>query len=74
MYGPVFTPFFIYYYYYHYYVFFGGGGGGGGGLSSAGSFQLQSRKRSHGKAIGCCSLQELQKLIVHKEKTQENTV
>ena len=72
MYGPVFTPFFIYYYYYHYYVFFLGGGGGG--LSSAGSFQLQSRKRSHGKAIGCCSLQELQKLIVHKEKTQENTV
>ena len=30
MYGPVFTPFFIYYYYYHYYVFFGGGGGGEG--------------------------------------------
>ena len=56
-------------------LFWGGGvGAGGGGLSSAGSFQLQSRKRSHGKAIGCCSLQELQKLIVHKEKTQENTV
>ena len=30
MYGPVFTPFFIYYYYYHYYVFFGGVGGGRG--------------------------------------------
>ena len=72
MYGPVFTRFFIYYYYYCYYVFFGGGGGGG--LSSAGSFRLQSRKRSHGKAIGGCSLQELQKVIAHKEKTKENIV
>ena len=72
MYGPVFTRFFIYYYYYCYYVFFLGGGGWG--LSSAGSFQLQSRKRSHGKAIGGCSLQELQKVIAHKEKTKENTV
>ena len=71
MYGPVFTPFFIYYYYYYYYVFWGGGGWC---LSSAGSFQLQSRKRSHGKAIGGCSLQELQKVIAHKEKTKENTV
>ena len=49
-------------------------GGGGWGLSSAGSFQLQSRKRSHGKAIGGCSLQELQKVIAHKEKTKENIV
>ena len=71
MYGPVFTRFFIYWYYYYYYVFFGGGGWG---LSSAGSFQLQSRKRSHGKAIGGCSLQELQKVIAHKEKTKENIV
>ena len=50
------------------------GAGGWGGLSSAGSFQLQSRKRSHGKAIAGCSLQELQKVIAHKEKTKENTV
>ena len=71
MYGPVFTRFFIYYYYYYYYVFFWRGRGG---LSSAGSFQLQSRKRSHGKAIGGCSLQELQKVIAHKEKTKENIV
>ena len=72
MYGPVFTRFFIYYYYYYYCVFFWGGGGWG--LSSAGSFQLQSRKRSHGKAIGGCSLQEFQKVIAHKEKTKENIV
>ena len=69
MYGPVFKRFFIFYYYYYYYVFFLGGGGG---VSSAGSFQKQSRKRSHGKAIGGCSLQELQKVIAHKEKTKEN--
>ena len=50
------------------------GGEGGWGLSSAGSFQIQSRKRSHGKAIGGCSLQELQKVIAHKEKTKENIV
>ena len=72
MYGPVFTPFFYLLLLLSLLCLFLGGGGGG--LSSAGSFQLQSRKRSHGKAIGCCSLQELQKLIVHKEKTQENTV
>ena len=65
MYGPVFTRFFIYCYYYYYYAFFLGGGG----LSSPGSFQLQSCKRSHGKAIGGCSLQELQKVIAHKENT-----
>ena len=69
MYGPVFTRFFIYWYYYYYYAFFGGGG-----LSSPGSFQLQSCKRSHGKVIGGCSLQELQKVIAHKEKTKENIV
>ena len=72
MYGPVFTRFFIYCYYYYYYAFFGGGGGGG--LSSPRSFQLQSCKRSHGKAIGGCSLQQLQKVIAHKEKTKENAV
>ena len=42
MYGPVFTPFFIYYYYYHYYVFFWGGGEGACRLPEVSNYSLVS--------------------------------